>query len=281
MPLRRNQGSSKRNSSGDPEEFRASLVEHLDELRTRIIRILALIVIGWVIGWYMQPWLYDALQKVARANMQMPKGTEYKDVFSNFSAPFMLKLKLSFFIGVILTFPFTLLQLWGFVEPGLKANEKKPIKVVAPLSVFLFALGVFFCWIILPAAFSWFVSYMEEFPGTSLFQEAGTLVFFILKMFLAFGVGFQLPLIVYFLAKIGILGPDTLTKYWRQSTVAIFFGAAALTPSNDLFSMLMMAVPLTILFFISLFAIQVTSRKKKNEGEDEALSANDELDELD
>lgn len=227
--------------------------------------MLIILIIGWFIGWWLQPWLYSTLEMIAQQNMKMPEGTDYKNVFNNFAAPFMLKLKLSFFIGLILTFPFLILQLWGFVEPGLKESEKRPFRIIAPLSVLLFALGVFFCWMILPSAFQWFVSYMEEFQGTSLFQEAGTLTFFILKMLLAFGFGFQLPLVVYFLAKVGIIGPETLTKHWRQATVVIFFASAALTPSNDIFSMLMMAVPLTLLFFISLFAVRRTVRNQDQE----------------
>jgi sec-independent protein translocase protein TatC len=128
--------------------------------------------------------------------------------------------------------------------------------------VFLFALGVTFCWIILPSAFTWFIGYVFEFPGTAIYQEPGMMVFFILKMLLAFGMGFQLPLIVFLLGKIGLLTPETLTTYWRQSTVFIFVASAIITPSNDVFSMLMMAIPLSILFIISIWALKFTSRRK-------------------
>src|SRR5208283_4314330 len=107
-------------------------------------------------------------------------------MFNNITQPFMLKFKLSFMLGLILAFPYLVVQLWGFVEPGLKENEKRPVRKMIPFSVFLFALGVTFCWIILPSAFNWFVGYVFEFPGTVIYQEPGMMVFFILKMLLAF-----------------------------------------------------------------------------------------------
>lgn len=251
-----------RSSSGDPEEFRLTLGEHLDELRSRILRIIVFLVAGWVIGWYLEPWVYETLNTLARKNMELPPGVDYKEPFKAVMDPFMLKLKLSFFVGLILVFPFCILQVWGFVSPGLKDNEKRPMRVVAPISVVLFGLGVLGCWIILPSAFAWFASWLYDFPGTVLYPEPGTMVFFILKMLLAFGLGFQLPLLVFFMAKIGIISPHTLKMYWRQATVIIFFGAAAITPSSDIFSMMMMAIPLTLLFFLSMMAVQISEKKK-------------------
>jgi len=253
----------KRNSSDDPEEFRATLAEHLDELRTRIMRSLMAVVGGWVVGWYVEPLVYEHLSNLVESSFRksLSAETEFKEVFLNATDAFMLKLKLSFMIGLILALPVVTLQFWGFVKPGLKQAEQKPLKIVAPISVFLFLLGSFFCWLILPAAFQWFVSFVQDFPGAALHQQVGTMVFFVLKMLLAFGVGFQLPLVVFVLGKLGIIGPDTLIQYWRQATVGIFFASAILTPSQDIFSMMMMAVPLTLLFMLSVVAVRVTSRE--------------------
>lgn len=262
-----------RNSSGDPEEFRATLVEHLEELRTRIIRIVWMLVIGWVVGWYvLEPAVYEYIHKMISDNVVpilTAKHIEYREPFKNATEPFMLKLKLSFMLGFIIVFPFALLQIWGFVSPALKPKERKPFKVLAPCSVLLFGLGAGFAWWLTPNALKWFTSYIEDFPGTDLFQEPGLMVFFVLKMLLAFGLAFQLPLVVYALGAIGLLQPGTLMKYWRQSTLAIFIVSAILTPSNDAFTMLMMAVPMCILFMISVYAIRITKRKKKDDEPDE------------
>jgi sec-independent protein translocase protein TatC len=262
MPLA--QGDEKRrNTSGDPEEFRLPLGEHLEELRQRLIRIVIFLLAGSVIGWFLQPMVYGHLSDLARE--LMPANVPYREAFRNVTEPFMLKLKLSVYIGLVLFFPFCVLQLWGFVAPGLTPAERKPFRIVAPLSVLFFALGAYFCYMILPSAFGWFVSYLSEFPEVEIIQEPGTLAFFIMKMGLAFGVAFQLPLVVFFLAKVGVLAPSTISSYWRQATVVIFLGSAFLTPSADIFSMLMMAVPMTVLFFGSILAVKLTNRKRPAE----------------
>lgn len=258
---------SGRGPSGDPEEFRLTLVEHLEELRDRIIRCLVIIGITWLIGWFAMPFLYTFLNTLVQDAIQrhLPKGHEYREVFRSATEPFMLKFRLSFMIGVVLAFPLIVNELWGFIAPGLHPKEQKPFKRLAPLSMFLFVLGAVFCWLILPSTLGWFVSYLVEFQNTDLLQDAGTMVFFILKMMLAFGIGFQLPLVVYALGMLELLSAETLVKYWRQSATVIFVAAAALTPSNDAFSMLMMAIPLVILFTISVYFVKLTQRKKKSE----------------
>ena len=253
-----------RNSSGDPEEFRATLVEHLEELRTRLVRSIWFIVIGWVIGWFLQTYVYDLFNDIAETGIKAsgidPK--RYQEAFTHFTQPFIFQMKMSFIIGLVLALPFVMIQVWGFIAPGLKESEKRPLKRIAPFSVFLFFLGVAFCWFCLPAAVSWFVGYLANYPGASLLQEPGTMVLFMVKIMLAFGIGFQLPVVVYGLGAIGLLSAQTLAKYWRHGTVFVFFLSAILTPSNDPLTMLMMAIPLSILFMISVWAVKIVQRKR-------------------
>lgn len=262
--------TARRNSSEDPEEYRLTLGEHLDELRARIIRSLTLIIVGWVAGWFIQPYLYSYLNGMVQEAIKGAIGTgvQYAEPFRSATEPFMLKFRLSFLIGLIMVFPFIILQLWGFIKPGLKPNERRPIERIAPWSLVLFLVGAGFCWIILPSALNWFAGYVLEFPGTSLFQEPGAMVYFVLKMMLAFGIGFQLPVIVFALGSMGLLSAETLQQYWRQWATAVFLGAAILTPSNDAFSMLMMAIPLVILFAISVWLVKMVQRKKPTEETD-------------
>lgn len=274
MALREGDEIEKQNSSGDdPEEFRATLGEHLEDLRTRLIRAILVIAVCWAIGWLIEPQLYKFLNTMVDRNVRrvLPPGTTYIQAFGNATDAFMLQLKLSFMIGLIIAAPFVVLQLWGFVAPGLKKKERQPFKRLAPFTVGLFLLGASFCWIILPAAIGWFASYVGNFHDTGLIQEPGKMVFFSLKMMLAFGLGFQLPLVVYVLGALNLLSAETLFKYWRQSSVVIFILSAVLTPSNDWFSMLMMAIPLVILFIISVYAVRLTQRKRKREEEETEL----------
>jgi sec-independent protein translocase protein TatC len=247
----------------DPEEFRLTLVEHLEELRDRIIRVVVYLALGWVAGWFLQPWLFDFLNSLARNSVEaaLGKGT-YDEAFRDATQAFMLSLRLSFLIGLIISMPLILNQLWGFVAPGLTPRERKPVQRLAPASLVLFAMGVGFCWLILPAAIYWFAGFIDRYPGVRLIQEPGTMVFFALKMMLAFGIAFQLPLIVFGLGAMGLLTAETLTKYWRQAATVIFILAAVITPSNDPISMLTMAVPLVILFIISVYMVKWTEKKK-------------------
>ncbi len=247
----------------DPDDFRAPLADHLEELRTRLIRIIALLVVGWVVGWYLQPPLYLFLDKMIRDAIVpvLQDKSRYQDAFRNATEPFMLTFRLSFLIGVIITFPLIVIQIWGFIEPGLKPKERRPFRRLAPISLFLFLMGAGFCWMILPSALSWFATFLNNY-NAALFQEPGAMVFFVLKMLLAFGIGFQLPLVVFILGALGLLSAETLVQYWRQAATMIFLGSAILTPSNDAFSMLMMAVPLSILFMISVWAVKIVQRKR-------------------
>lgn len=253
-----------RNSSDDPEEFRATLGEHLEELRTRVMRAVGLLVVGLVVGWLIEPYLYDRLNSILDGAIRsaLPPGARYEEAFRNATEMFMLKLKLSMMAGLVLTFPFIVLQLWGFVEPGLKRSEKVPLRRLAPISVGLFILGGSFAWIVLPAAFKWFISFLSSFPGTSLIQEPGAMVFFALKMMMAFGIAFQLPLFVYLLGSMGLLSAESMLKYWRQGIVAVFLLSATLTPGGDPFSMFLMGVPLVILFLVSAFAVKATQGRR-------------------
>ncbi len=256
---------TKRDYTGDPDEFRLTLVEHLEELRDRIIRAVVYLVVGWVIGWVLFPYLYEYMtQVIDRAIVpNLPKGTKYIEVVLNVTDLFMLKFRLSLTIGLVIVFPFLVNEVWGFVAPALKQNEQLPVKRLAPLSLFLFALGAGFCWLIIPSAISWFVSFSDSFPGIDITQTAGSMIYFILKMMLAFGIGFQLPLVVYALGAVGLLSAEVLVQYWRQAATVIFVAAAIITPSNDAFSMLMMAIPMVILFLLSVYFVRLTQRKKE------------------
>ena len=270
-PLKPNRKLGWNSPDHNPEEFRLSLVEHLEELRTRLIRSFLILIGFWILAWVRFEDLNNFL--VARTNAvvkrNMPLGVVYKEVFHNAPDAFLLMFKISFYAALIFSFPFIVLQLWAFIAPGLKPEEQKPLKQIGPVSLFLFFLGGFFCWLILPQAFTWFSSYLINFKSADLYQEAGQMAMLSLKSILAFGIGFQLPLVVYILGALNLLSAETLIKYWRHAAVAIFFISGAITPSNDIPSMLMMAIPLTILFAVSTYAVKVTQAKKKKKEEAE------------
>lgn len=250
----------------DPEAYRAPLVAHLEELRIRILRSLLYLCVFWGGGWFAAPLVYRWLEGFLFDPSIFPKGVEVRLAFSNFADAFFLRLKLSFVIGLIASAPLILWELWGFVRPGLKRQERLAVRALAPVSVALFLGGVVFAFFILKPAFRWFVSYIEDFQGAALYQQPGAFAVFILKMVLAFGVGFQMPVVVWFLAKVELLSSESLLKNWRIAVVLITAVSAFLTPSGDFFSLAMMAAPLVVLYFAGILAAKVTERRRLRRG---------------
>lgn len=215
-----------------------------------------------VVGWFFAMPVYWNLEGIVNANM--PKDVVYKAIITTLPGAFLLRLKMAAYIGVFLTLPFTVHQLWGFIAPGLKPNERRPIKIIAPISTLLFFGGAACCWYILPPTVYWFGTFMQDMKDTQLMLEAGTMVFLLVNMILAFGLGFQMPIVVYFLAIVEIVTPQAMMKYWRHAVVGVVIASAVITPSGDPLSLSMMAVPLIALFFASVFAARVTLRKRRS-----------------
>jgi sec-independent protein translocase protein TatC len=239
-------------------ELRETLVEHLDELRTRVLRVVGFVSLGWVAGYFFQMPVYGFLARPLLVRSG-PSGN-VQIVFNSFTEPFLLKLQLAFMIGLVAAAPFVILQVWGFVRPGLTKPEQKLARILAPMSVLLFLFGIVVAWSITPFAFRWFLSYLEDYGGAKLFQNPRMYVLFLLKMGLAFGAAFQLPVVLVILSRLGLVTEAFLWKHWRHAFVIIAFCSMVLSPSNDAFTMLMMFIPMCLLYFGSITAIRVIGR---------------------
>jgi sec-independent protein translocase protein TatC len=201
-----------------------------------------------------------------------PEALEVESAITSIQDAFFLHFRMAFYLSLALVLPVLVTQIWGFVSPGLKPQERKPVKIVAPISVLLFFIGGFICWHILPITLSWFAGFADDL-GVIVMQDPAKLVFLMVKMILAFGIGFQMPLIVFFLARFGIITPEGLLRYWRHSIFGVFVASALITPSGDPVGMLSMALPLTLLFFLSVYAAKWSMRGRDN--------SDDELNSLD
>lgn len=258
----------RRGFSGEPEELRATLAEHLEELRGRLFRIITALMITMVIGWFVYPSLTQAMYDLAK--QAVPKGLVFQWAITDHSAAFFLQLKFSFYIGVLIALPYAIFELYGFVKPGLRPHERKPLRTIVPISLVLFCVGAYLAWFILPITIAWFLGFVGGLPtGTVVNQDPEKFIMFQTWMIVAFGLGFQLPLITFFLAYIGIISPDVMGRYWRQATVGVFIVAATITPGGDIPSMMIMAVPLTLLFFASVTVAKwARGRNKADDGLD-------------
>ncbi|MDQ2798369.1 MAG: twin-arginine translocase subunit TatC [Armatimonadota bacterium] len=245
----------------DSDEKKAELTEHLAELRTRLIRSCLYLGIGMIVMYAFYAPIYHFLAAPILGIMKkLPPGSGFR--FNTFTEPFFLKLQIAMVGGLILAVPFVVMELWAFIAPGLTPQEKKGVRFVAPMSVGLFIAGVTCAYLILHMAVRWFLSYLNDFPNAVLLQNPLTYIVFVVQMMLVFGLLFQLPVVLMFLGKIGILTSAIMIQYWRQIAVGLFTLAMVVAPSNDPGTMLALAIPLTLLFFGSISLVKMVEPKE-------------------
>ncbi len=235
------------------------IMEHLSELRSRIIRCIIYIFIGTIIGWFFSDDVYQLLSMPV-----MPYLEKYTSSFitTDITEGFMIKIQMSLMVGILITIPLITLEGWGFISPGLTRQERKGVWLIAPLSIFLFIAGVYIAYKILPTGIGWLIS--QNFSNVKFMPKVQQTILFVLKMCIAFGIVFQLPVILMFLAKIGIITSAMLKSYWRHAIVILAIISAIVTPSGDAFSMMMMCTPLLGLYAISILLVKLVERSSKN-----------------
>lgn len=235
--------------AADPyHDARMSILEHLGELRTRVIRSLVAFAVGFAIAWtwveqifLMLQWpLQSAAPDAALAQMH------HKDL----AEPFFVLLKTAMFGGVFLSVPFILYQMWLFIGPGLYDHEKKAVLPFVALSYVFFLIGAAFCfWVVLPKGYEFLLTFSLPISQPELMMSEYLAI--TTKLVIGFGAIFQLPVIIMFLSSIGIVTHRHLLKFWRYAVVIAFIVAAILTPP-DVVTQVLMAVPLCILYFLSI-----------------------------
>jgi sec-independent protein translocase protein TatC len=240
----------------DPIEEKMPFTSHLEELRTRIIRIMIAAAIGFGVCWYFKEWLF---QIVTRPLTQVLPPNSYM-IYTSLPEAFFNYMKISFYASLFLTSPYILYQLWKFISPGLYKTEKKYMIPFVISSTILFICGILFgYYLALPPAFSFFVEFSSDFlkPMLSMREYLS----FSLKLLLAFGVSFELPVVIFFLAKIGVVNSKMLSRNRRYAILIIFIAAAILTPSPDALTQIIMAVPLMGLYEIGILVAKLAEKK--------------------
>lgn len=184
------------------------------------------------------------------------------EVFRNFHEMFLVRLQLSLIIGFILVIPLIIRELALFILPALTTQERRPLRMLVPVSILCLLLGMIVAYATMFFAMHWFMSYLSDFPnGATLLQDPGEYVLFIVKMMAVFGLAFQLPVVLMAGAFVGMITSAGLTKHWRWGVVIAVLGGV-LTPSSDVPSMLLMAIPLLGLYFGSIFLVKIIERMK-------------------
>ncbi|KPL04940.1 MAG: hypothetical protein AMJ73_03340 [candidate division Zixibacteria bacterium SM1_73] len=228
-------------------------LEHLEELRGRIIKSLVSIILFSIVAYFFSEKLIDFVSK--------PIPELY---FMSPTEAFATRIKLSLIAGIIASVPVIFYHLWQFVVPGLFEREVKLVVPVVLSSTIFFLIGATFCFLlVLPLSMKILLGF-----GTSKLKpmiRIGDYISFIGYLTLAFGAVFELPVISYFLGKLGIVTPQTLIKGRKYAVVGILILAAALTPGPDVFSQLMLAGPLYFLYEVSIVVVRIVQKKKKGE----------------
>jgi len=227
-----------------------TLMEHLLELRRRIIISCIAIAIAAVAGWFLYPTVFRfLLHPYNRIASQSITGGEALIATSPLEG-FAIRIKLTVYVAIALAMPVLLWQVWQFVSPGLYRHERRYVLPFIAASILLFVLGASIAYWTLPRALEW----LADIGGSDITQAYTAEKYFqlIAYMMLAFGIGFEFPILLIFLQMAGIVQPETLRKYWRHAIVVLAIVVAVATPSNDPFSMLALAVPLWLFYGVAL-----------------------------
>lgn len=251
------------------------VLEHLLELRKRFIySIIAFILLTIACYPFAETIFQFLLQPLG--DLLQAKGLERKLIYTGLSEAFITYLKISLFSGFFLAFPFIASQIWLFIAPGLYKHERKILRVILIATPLLFIAGVIFAYqFIFPAAYGFFLSFETPGSGTTLpiqlEPRVAEYLSFVMKLLLAFGISFELPVLISVCASVGLITSVTLMKYWRIAVVIIFAIAAIITPP-DILSMIGLAIPLVALYGLSILMVKLIERKKDKKEADKCLT---------
>ena len=241
------------------EQEKIPFTEHLEELRKRLIVCFIAVGVGFVLSYGFKEKLFQILTRPLIRVMQSGD----KLIFTGLPEAFFTYLKVAFLSGIILAAPVIFYEFWMFVAPGLYDKEKRLMVPVVVLSTVFFVGGAFFGYfIVFPFGFKFFLGFASETirPLPSMREYLG----FASKLLLAFGIVFELPLIITFLAKLGMVSVSFLKKNRKYAILLFFVGAAILTPP-DVVTQIMMALPLILLYEISIIGARIFGKKNFEE----------------
>ncbi|HYK91679.1 MAG TPA: twin-arginine translocase subunit TatC [Acidobacteriota bacterium] len=246
----------------EPEEEsgKMSFLEHLDELRKRLLHIVAYIGLGFVASFLFVKQIYHFISlPITKA---LPAGL--KLAYTNPTDPFTVYMKVAFIAGIFLTIPFSLYEVWKFIAPGLYRKEKKYVVPFLVSSVFLFFLGGAFCYlIVLPQMYGFLIGLGSDFTPVIKIDEYLDLTN---MMLLGFGLIFEMPVIVAFLSLFGLVSAHFLWSKFKYSIVIIVTLAAIISPTGDAFNLMIWSAPMILLYIVSIGVAAIFGWRRKKQG---------------
>lgn len=247
----------------ESEEKASPLAGHLIELRQRLMWSIGAMLIGTALAFVFVEQIYSFL--VRPLSNAMGDGDSQRLIYTGLTEAFFTYFKVAFFAGIFLTFPILLLQIWGFIAPGLYKNEKNaflPFLIATPILFFLGGVVVYA--VVLPLAWPFFLSFQTSGAETALPIQLEARVSeyldLIMTLIFAFGLCFQLPVALTLMGKVGLITADWLASMRKYAVIVVFILAAFLTPP-DVISQILLAVPLLGLYELSILLIRYVSKK--------------------
>jgi sec-independent protein translocase protein TatC len=244
---------SARRFSGDEEKTEAmptmGFLDHLEELRRRLVYSIGAVAVGFFACWGFREKIYAVMQKPIIDALRSHGLTE-KLVYLNPVDPFNLYLKIAAMAGLFVTSPFVLYQVWMFISPGLYRNEKRYVMPFMASTIALFTAGGYFGYrIVYPRALDFLIGFGSQFQPMITISEYTSLF---LSIILGMGLIFEMPILIFFLALMGIVSAGFMLKNFRYAILLIFIVAAIVTPTPDILSMCIFAAPMVALYGISI-----------------------------
>lgn len=242
-----------------PEDGRMALMDHLIELRSRIIKCAIAIAVGSAVGWMLYQPVFNILMGPLERLSGDPNVSDKLQVLDPLEG-FMLRLKMSAYIGIGICMPYLLWQVWRFISPGLYQNERRYASAFVVSASFLFLFGAAVAYYTLEPA----LSFLQSVGGDNLvYQYSPTkYLMLIVYMMLAFGLGFEFPIVLVALQLVGVLTPKQLRQFRRFGIVIIFVVAAVITPSADPISLFALAVPMMVFYEVSIIIGTLVARRR-------------------
>ncbi|NII12148.1 twin-arginine translocase subunit TatC [Oleiagrimonas sp. C23AA] len=250
----------------DGESEGEGLLSHLLELRTRLLKAVATVLVVFVALFPFREWLYSEL--AAPLVMHLPKGGHL--IATEVASPFFTPIKLAIVLALVLSMPMLIYQAWAFVSPGLYRHEKRLARPLLVSAVLLFYIGCAFAYfLVMPAAFAFLTAVTPQ--GVQMMTDINHYLGFVLTLLFAFGLCFEVPVAVVIMAAIGVLPIAKLRKS-RPYVVVICFALAAVLTPPDITSQVMLGVPMYLLYELGIIAARVLVKSDESEGDEEAAS---------
>ncbi len=237
-----------------------SFLEHLEELRRRIIYSLLAVAVAFGACWYFAPQIFARMQ-VPIMDALHRHQLDQKLVYLNPTEPFNMYLKIGFITALFVASPYVLYQVWAFIAPGLYRHERRYVMPFMASTIFLFVAGGYFGYrIVYPAALDFLIGYGSQFQPMITIGEYTDLF---LTIIIGLGVIFEMPILVFFLSLMGVVSPGWMWRNLRYSILVIFIIAAIVTPTTDIMNMCIFAAPMVALYVGSIFIAWLVHPKRR------------------